>query len=256
LNAKHCVLAHACNLADSESCTRFCPHFIATDARLKAANVPREYRLITLKNSPVRASEPTVYKTLDAYVKTFIRAFNEPSEPIKSVYLYSPTPGNGKTTTAIALLHEYLIRHYVGSLQRGRQPEQVPVYFLDVNEFQTRYNLATMTGNENELEAIRNEIRRCQFVPFLVMDDIGVRGASDAFRSYLHSIINHRTTHSLPTIYTSNIPLERRERERERDRDERQKTFAEVFDERLYDRVRDMCIVLPFGGESKRGLRR
>jgi DNA replication protein DnaC len=246
LNAKHCVLAHACNLANTTSCTRFCPHFIATDARLKTANVPREYRLLTLSNSPVRASEPTVYKTLDAYVKTFIRAFNEPSEPIKSVYLYSPTPGNGKTTTAIALLHEYLIRHYVGSLQRGRQPEQVPVYFLDVNEFQTLFN----EFNRNNVPAdvaetasreYYHRYRKAKVTPFVVLDDIGVRSASEAFRGDLHSIINHRVTNGLPSVYTSNLPIEE---------------LARVFDARLYDRVRDMCIELPFGGESKRGLRR
>lgn len=245
-HAKHCVLAHACNLADSESCTRFCPHFIATDARLKSANVPREYRLITLKNSPVRASEPTIYKTLDAYVKTFIRALDAPSEPIKSVYLYSPTPGNGKTTTAIALLHEYLIRHYVGSLQRGRQPEQVPVYFLDVNEFQTlfnEFNRSNVPADVAEFAAHEyyRQYHKAKVTPFVVLDDIGVRSASEAFRGDLHSIINHRVTNGLTTVYTSNLPIEE---------------LARVFDARLYDRVRDMCIVLPFGGESRRGLRR
>jgi DNA replication protein DnaC len=245
-NAKHCVLANVCNLANTTSCTRFCPHFIAADARLKAANVPREYRLITLKNSPVRASEPTVYKTLDAYVKTFIRAFDAPSEPIKSVYLYSPTPGNGKTTTAIALLHEYLIRHYVGSLQRGRQPEQVPVYFLDVNEFQTLFNEFNRSNVPTDVaETASREYyyryHKAKVAPFVVLDDIGVRSATEAFRSDLHSIINHRVTNGLTTVYTSNLPIEE---------------LARVFDARLYDRVRDMCIVLPFGGESKRGLRK
>jgi DNA replication protein DnaC len=240
-NAKNCTLAHACNLANTTSCTRFCPHFIATDARLKAANVPQNYRLLTLSNSPVRASEPAVYKVLDEHVKTFTRALDAPSEPIKSVYLYSPTPGNGKTTTAISLLHEYLIRHYVGSLQRGRQPEQVPVYFLDVNEFQTRFNLATMTNDETELERFKAELQRCKTVPFLVVDDLGVRDCTPAFRGYLHALINARVVSGLPTVYTSNLPMTE---------------LARVFDERLYDRVRDLCIDLPFGGESKRGLRK
>lgn len=70
---------------------------------------------------------------------------------------------------------------------------------------------------------------------------IGVRGATEAFRSYLHAIINYRTTNGLPTVYTSNLPIE---------------DMAQVFDDRLYDRMRDQCAVLHFEGGSKRGIRK
>lgn len=208
--------------------------------RVGAANVPADYRYVTLDNSPVRASQPEIYKMLDAYMATFERQFEPDGKRIKSLYLYSANPGTGKTTTAAALLNAWLVAHYLGSLKRGRQPLQQPAYFLDVNEFQTRYNLAAMTNDESELDGIKAEIRKCQTVPFLVMDDIGVRGASEAFRAYLHAIINYRAVNGLPTIYTSNLPIEE---------------LARVFDERLYDRVRDMCVQLHFEGESKRGRR-
>lgn len=255
-NESRCILAKYCKAAGSTSCTNQCPHYISVHGvngdggRVGMAGTPKDYKLLTLTNSPAREGQPAVYALLDDYVKTFNRQFEEGGARIKSLYLYSKSPGTGKTTTAVALMNEWIIVNYLGSLKRGITPTQRPAYFLDVNEFQSRYNLATMTGNESELDAIRNEIRCCQTVPFLVMDDIGVRGASDAFRSYLHSIINHRATHSLPTVYTSNIPLERRERG-----DEHLKTFAEVFDERLYDRVRDQCAEIRFDGKSKRGRR-
>lgn len=208
--------------------------------RVGAANVPADYRYVTLDNSPVRASQPEIYKMLDAYMATFERQFEPDGKRIKSLYLYSANPGTGKTTTAAALLNAWLVTHFVGSLKRGRQPAQVPAYFLDVNEFQMRYNLATMTNDDAELSTIRKLIEMCQRVPFLVMDDIGVRGASEAFRAYLHAIINYRTVNGLPTIYTSNLPIEE---------------LARVFDERMYDRVRDMCVQLHFEGESRRGRR-
>jgi DNA replication protein DnaC len=44
----------------------------------------------------------------------------------------------------------------------------------------------------------------------------------------------------IPTVFTSNLPIEE---------------MAVVFDARLYDRMRDMCAVLHFNGESKRGRR-
>ncbi|MEC0488035.1 DNA replication protein, partial [Bacillus glycinifermentans] len=51
-----------------------------------------------------------------------------------------------------------------------------------------------------------------------------------------------RVTNQLSTIYTSNIAIER---------------LPDVFGEqRLTDRIRDLCRVIEFEGESKRGLRR
>jgi DNA replication protein DnaC len=73
-----------------------------------------------------------------------------------------------------------------------------------------------------------------------VLDDIGLRSASEAFRSYVHAIVNYRTANGLPTVFTSNLPIEE---------------MAQVFDARLYDRMRDMCAVLHFNGESHRGRR-
>mgnify|MGYP003743212091 FL=1 len=246
-NANRCLLATHCKMAGGSACNNHCPHFIALHGmnakggRVGLAGVPSDYRLVTLTNSPVRASQPKIYEILDKYSATFGRQFEEIGDRIKSVYLWSKSPGTGKTTTAAALLNDWLVAHYLGSLKRGRQPLQMPAYFLDVNEFQMRYNLATMTNDDAELSTIRKLIEMCQRVPFIVMDDIGVRGASEAFRAYLHAIINHRAVNDLPTIYTSNLPIEE---------------LARVFDERLYDRVRDMCMQLHFDGESKRGKRR
>lgn len=242
-----CLLAPYSRQADGEympimtdACVAF--HGLNGDGgRVGAANVPTDYRYVTLANSPVRASQPEIYKMLDAYVATFERQFEPYGKRIKSLYLYSVNPGTGKTTTAVALLNAWLVAHFLGSLKRGRQPLQQPAYFLDVNEFQMWYNLATMTKDDVELSTIRELIETCQRVPFLVMDDIGVRGATDAFRAYLHTIINYRVTNALPTVYTSNLPIEE---------------LARVFDERLYDRIRDQCAVLHFEGKSKRGIRK
>ena len=246
-NKRHrCLLAPYSRQADGEymptmtdPCVAF--HVLNGDGgRVGSANIPADYRYITIANSPARESQAKIYKALDAYIRTFERQFDPNADRIKSLYLFSESPGTGKTTTACALLNEWLVAHYLGSLKRGKQPLQTPAYFFDVNEFQTRYNLATMTNDESELDVIKAEIRKCQTVPFLVMDDIGVRGATEAFRSYLHAIINHRATTGLPTVYTSNFPIE---------------DMARVFDERLYDRMRDMCAVMEFGGESRRGRR-
>lgn len=245
-HAKRCLLAQQCKLAGSAECNASCSHFIAmhgltgAGGRVASAGVSADYRGVTLANSPARDSQTDVYKNVYAYVTTFERQFDEDSR-IKSLYLFSESPGTGKTTTAAAILNEWLVAHYVGSLKRKIQPLQRPAYWLDVNEFQTAYNLATMTNDEAGINAIKETIKRAQQAPYAVLDDIGVRSASEAFRSYVHAIINARVTAGLPTVYTSNLPIE---------------DMAQVFDARLYDRMRDQCAELKFGGQSKRGMRR
>lgn len=160
---------------------------------------------------------------------------------IKSLYLFSVSPGNGKTSTAVALMNEYIIENYLGSLKRGIQPKQQPAMFLDINVMQTKYNLAAMTNDEDGLNEVKSAVKRASTVDFLVMDDIGIRSATDSFRSLVHAIINARTTADKPTVYTSNVPINE---------------LATVFDARLADRVRDQCAVIAFEGESKRGRRK
>jgi DNA replication protein DnaC len=214
--------------------------FSGASGRIGNAGTPSDYRLTTLKNSPAREEQAKIYAILDKYVSTFERQFEDGAERIKSLYLWSESPGNGKTTTATALLNEWIIANYLGALRRNRQSPQAPAVFLDVNSFQTDYNLATMTNDESEMAKIKATITRTQTAPFAVLDDIGVRSASDAFRSYVHAIVNYRTTNGLPTVFTSNLPIEE---------------MAVVFDGRLYDRMRDQCAILYFEGKSKRGRR-
>ena len=245
-NKARCVLSGRCKIAGSPQCTDQCSAFIAMHGRsgkggrVGAAGLPADYRLVTLANSPARTEQAKIYAKIADYTATFDRQFEEGAERIKSLYLYSESPGTGKTTTAAAILNEWLTVHYVGSLQRGVQPMQRPAYFLDVNSFQTDYNLATMTNDDAGMAQVKSIIQRTQTAPFAILDDIGVRSATEAFRSYVHAIINYRTTNGMPTVFTSNLELAEMER---------------VFDGRLYDRMRDQCAVLSFGGESKRGRR-
>jgi DNA replication protein DnaC len=245
-HANNCILSSRCKLAGTADCNRSCGHFIAMHGysakggRVANANTPADYRLLTLATSPARENQAKIYGTLEKYTQTFDRQFEADGSRIKSLYLWSESPGTGKTTTAIAVLNEWLIAHYLGSLKRNRQAQQTPAYFLDVNSFQTDYNLATMTNDDAAMGSIKATIQRAQQAPFAVLDDIGLRSASEAFRSYVHAIVNYRTANGLPTIFTSNLPIEE---------------MAVVFDARLYDRMRDMCLPLLFSGNSFRGRR-
>ena len=92
------------------SCSKLCPHRIALEGldgnsgRVGNAGLPKDYRGITLANSPVRTSQPAIYELLEKYVGTFGGGEE------KSLYLWSESPGTGKTTTASALISEWIAR--------------------------------------------------------------------------------------------------------------------------------------------------
>lgn len=270
-NAHRCLLRNACPLAgDPAQCTSRCNLFVGlagttgTGARIAAANVPADYRNVTLEDSPARESQAAIYAKLADYVATFERQFDEdyavssPDKRIKSLYLYSEEPGTGKTTTAVSLLHRWITQHYIGSLQRGLTPLQRPGYMLDLNEWQTQFNLAVMTNDDDDMADFKRKLRIAMEVPFLVLDDVGVREITPKFRGYVHAIVNHRVSNALTTVYTSNIPIKHAGK-----KDRVLLSQGEVYDlvdvfgeKRLADRIGDLTMTLSFGGTSKRGTRR
>src|SRR5699024_5801583 len=210
-----------------EACTDLCAHRIAIEGRIRNANIPTDYRNLTLANSPARDSKAKVYGVLEQYVDIF----RSGEVGGRSLYLWSESPGTGKTTTASALLHEWIAVKYLDAIKRGVQPAQTLGYFLDVNDWQTKYNefnRPRVPDNIAEPAAYHyyKEMDKTMTAPIAVLDDIGILDVTESFRADLHSVINHRVTNRLPSIYTSNLPLSE---------------MGNVFDARLYDRIRDQC---------------
>ena len=209
---------------------------ISVQARYEAAGIPKGYRDIYLDNSPAREDQAKIYSLLESYIKTF----TADGVRIKSLYLYSASPGNGKTTSAAVLANEYIRRRFMYLASKGRTIPEVLALFMDVNDVQTRYNMASMSNDDEEMARIVADIKRYSTAPFLICDDLAVRGATESFRSLVHAVINERNTAELPTVYTSNVHIS---------------DLSSVFDARLADRIGDMAAVLQFKGSSKRGKR-
>lgn len=224
---------------EGSTCGELCPHRIilhgldGKSGRVASSGVPPKYQYVTPKTSPVREDKPRLYEVVDRYVESFKRG------DVKSLYLWSKNPGTGKTTTASAIMNAWIAYDYLSNLKAGKQPQENTTMFLDVNAFQTKYNLHTMSKDAEGMENIKETIKRTQQADFAVLDDVGVRSSTDAFRSYLHDIVNYRVSNELPTIFTSNFAIE---------------GMADIYDERLYDRMNDQCVSLHFDGESHRGI--
>lgn len=238
---KECILKDYKKSGAGCACNELCPHRIilhgldGTTGRVGSSGVPRKYQYVTPKTSPVREDKGDIYKVVDRYVKSF------KTNDVKSLYLWSENPGTGKTTTASAIMNAWIAYEYLINLREGKQPQTNSTMFLDVNAFQTKFNLHSMAKEAEGMTSIRETIIRAQQADFAVLDDVGVRSSTDAFRSYLHDIINYRVSNELPTVYTSNFAID---------------GMKSVYDGRLYDRMREQCVSLHFDGESHRGIGR
>ncbi|WP_079516577.1 ATP-binding protein [Rossellomorea marisflavi] len=259
---RNCLLR---NLKGTDFCSPMNPIYIGlhgasgNGGRVGAANIPQDYCGVLLADSPAKESQKKTYEKLEAYAKSFEKHFvdaqAELSEQgktdneirIKSLYLWSESPGTGKTTTASALLNEWILRTYVGYLKRKQAAPQRLGYFLDANALQRDYNAFNRPRVPESIagpaaDKYYKALERGKHTPFVVLDDIGMRDVTDGFRGDLHDVINYRVTNKMPTIYTSNIPI---------------KELPEVFgEERLADRIGDMTQEIHFVGASKRGKRK
>lgn len=210
--------------------------------RIGASKVPQEYRynLVTDLNF-----KQEVFGKYVASFKKMFQPVNSTADQIKSLYLWSENTGTGKTATATALLNEYHIAHVLLSWKEGKKPNEYPTFFVDTNELQELFNRFNRQGIPQDVreDASREYYRRLSLAKearLVAFDDIGVRSATEAFRGDLHTVINYRTVQQLPSIYTSNLPIQ---------------SMSEVYDSRLYDRMRDLTVVIEFDGESQRGMR-
>lgn len=253
-NEKNCILRSLCAMAGTSACTSTCTDFIAMHGASgrggRVGNiVPIEYSMTTIADNPIRDAQPGAFRKFDALAKTFGRMFidriDTSRDVIKNVYLWSKEPGTGKTATACAIANDFMAAHYVGSLARGIRPDDRPVVFLDMAEFQTLYNEFSRSNVPRQVAepaALKyyRMMDAAKSARLLILDDIGARSATEGFGTDVHAIINHRYKKKLPFIATSNKPLA---------------ALTDIFDQKFMDRLRDLTIVEEYAGTSKRGKR-
>lgn len=148
-------------------------------------------------------------------VNKYILQFPAFLEKGMGLYICSGTKGSGKTMLSCCILNE-LTKRYVGSVK-----------FVNALDFLEM----TKKGYQGE----ENEVRSMYDAKVLVIDDIGVQMSKEWVETVFYRLINDRYVNRKPTIYTSNLPIDKLK-----------------MDDRIIDRIESTTFIINLPEESIR----
>lgn len=155
------------------------------DERRNNSDMPQKFMSKTGKNFQfgIYGEDTTPQqKICNAYIQNFRSGIRG-----TGLYIYSKTPGSGKTFLACCIANEILRR------------KDISVKFINVADF---IELSFMTSKTEE---DRDRLRAIKDATLLILDDIGANNSKDSIDNTLFQLIEHRNKNNLPTIYTSNL---------------------------------------------------
>lgn len=184
------------------------------DFRRVRSMMPFEFLNLTGSDFGWDKYQADITKSKDVVNKYILRfpAFREKG---MGLYICSGTKGSGKTMLSCCILNE-LTKRYVGSVKFVNALD-----FLEMTKKGYR-------GEENEVQSLYD-------AKVLVIDDIGVQMSKEWVETVFYRLINDRYVNRKPTIYTSNIPIDRLK-----------------MDERITDRIESTTFIINLPEESIR----
>lgn len=187
----------------------------------KHSNIPKMYH----RDIPLQAGKDDieVFKKL----QDFKMNVKEKVSNGEGLYIWGRTTGNGKTTWAGKIVNQYFRRSIADT---GIEFEGV---YINVPTFME--NLRQSYGKEDiEFNYLMEKVYKSKIAIF---DDIGSERPSEWVRERLYTIINHRVSNGLTTIYTSNVDLNELEAR---------------LGSRICSRIAGSCEVLEIVGQDRR----
>lgn len=150
-------------------------------------------------------------------VNKYILKFSQFKDNGMGLYIYSGTKGSGKTMLSCCILNE-IAKRYAGSVK-----------------FINALDLLEMT--KKSYQGSDDELKQLYHAGLLVIDDIGVQLSKEWVDTVFYKLINDRYINRKPTIYTSNIPIDKLK-----------------MDDRITDRIESNTYLLTLPEESVRRL--
>lgn len=197
---------------------------IRMDARLRFANLPPLYKDFRLKNislSVYRNPESKqIMKSSCAAIKYWLEHFDEMYKSGKGLYLASDTKGSGKTMMVACIANEIICEK--------NKSVKFATSMQIINEIKGTWD---KSSNQSESELLGELVTS----DILIIDDFGTERTRDWISEVFYSIINGRYVDNKMTIFTSNMSIDNLE-----------------YDERITNRIKEKCYIIPFPEESVR----
>ena len=168
------------------------------DRRLRFAELPDSLKTIRLNTFSLGRYISPEAKQIAAVacrgVKFYLKNLDAMLEKGMGMYLWSEEKGSGKTRMAASIANALMLEHGI----------QVK-FATSLNILQEIKNTWGQDGNKQQEGYLLDAL---QTVKVLVIDDFGTEEAKDWIREKFYQILNERYLNKLPTILTSNFPLD------------------------------------------------
>lgn len=246
----NCKFNNRCNNYKTNVCNNECFAYVVlhgvdgNGGYWNSSRIPKKYENCFIDTLPIKEDNPKPYEVITKYCNNITEFVLNKG---MGLFLFSiPNPenrlgtGTGKTTSAITVLNEYLVARVGEFIKNDFNFGNNPVMFTKLSEIQNIYNAQFRGGFKVQEEASAKYyalLKRMKTVELLVIDDIGIRDLTEAFKNELYDVIDTRATEDRATVYTSNYPL---------------KKLPELLGDRIASRIEGQCYPVGFKGADHR----
>lgn len=191
--------------------------------RMHFADIPEGFKDMTLETFYIGVYEKQESKekarTACKIIKEYLDSLKEVKEAGMGLYIYSSTKGTGKTRMAASIAN-YLLEHDT-SVKFSTSTKIL-------NEIRSTYD----SGSRYTESQLMSDLVTAEV---LIIDDFGTENVTPWVKDKFYDIVNERYINKRVTIFTSNESL---------------KNLA--YDDRITNRIKEMCYQVDFPEESVR----